>query len=108
MLITALVLQASELAAMAGFWLHTKHVATRELLIHGKRQPTKLPFVDDKLKEYAGVPSNTVKSVANRLTKLARKAVNTKAFEHVVTGLCNGNSAMRKKLMRKSPVVVIL
>lgn len=107
MLLTALALQGAELGLWAGLYYKTKHVLTQNILIHGRRQATKLPIIDGQLKKYAGSPTSTTKIIAQRMVTFARKAVNTKAFEHVVTGMANSQSPMRKRLVKKTPLIIL-
>lgn len=108
MILTAIALQATELAAWAGLWMHTQRTLVKDILVHGKKQPTKLPLIDHQLQKLVGHPTGVNRTIAKRITSMARVAVNTKAFEHVVSGLCNSKSKMRKHIVRKLPVVRIL
>jgi len=101
MLGTALLLQAAELGAWLGLYRVVKRQATRQVLVFGRPQPVKIPIVDAKLKTWAGHPSKTSSAVARRMVSFARKLVNTSAFEHVVAGLANPDSPIRRRLQKK-------
>lgn len=104
MLGTAIVLQAAELLGWGGLWLKLKSDAKQQILVHGKLQPQKIPFVDAQLKKAAGHPTKFQRAISQRAVKLVRRIVNTRAFEHIATGLLNPKSSLRKRF--KNPAVV--
>lgn len=108
MLGTALLLQIAELGAWFGLYQTVKRQTTRQILTYGRPQPTRIPIVDKKLEQLAGHPSKTTRAVTTRVVAFARKLVNTKAFEHVVVGMANSKSPLRKRLRRKSKLVMTL
>ena len=104
---TALIFQAAELIGWGGLWLKLKSDAQRQILIHGKPQPQRIPLLDGKLRDLAGHPSKVEQAVASRLVSGTRRVVNTRAFEYVINGLCNRRSKLHR-FAKKPPKVVIL
>ena len=104
---TALVFQAAELVGWGILWRKLKGDAQKQILIHGKPQPQKIPFVDAKLRDLAGHPNKVEQAIASRLVSGARRVVNTRAFEYLVGGLCNRRSKLHR-FAKKPPKVVIL
>jgi len=104
---TAIVLQALELSMWAGLWQKLKADATRQILIHGRVQPQRIPIIDKKLKQMAGHPTLFEQKSAERITKFIRRVTNTQAFEHLVTGLCNHNSPIRRYIEKPAIVKVL-
>lgn len=107
MLGTAIILQAAELLGWSGLWWKLKGDATKQILIHGTLQPQRIPIVDTQLEIMAGHPTRFQKRASERIVKLARRITNTRAFEHLVTGLINPQSKLRKKLSNP-PLVRVL
>lgn len=75
-----------------GFWLGCLNLRkrakdkTQALLLYGRPQATAIPVVDAKLKNWAGTPTPNQARAARWIVAGSRKLVNTKAFEHAVTG----------------------
>lgn len=75
-----------------GYWLgllglrHRAREKTRAILLYGKPQATSIPVIDGKLKQWAGEPTRNQERVSRFAVGGIRKLVNTKAFEHLVTG----------------------
>lgn len=100
----ALVLQAVELLGWGGLYWKVKADTTKQILIHGHLQPRKLPIVDKQLGRLAGHPNKLERSIADRVVKMSRSATNTVAFQHLITGLLNPRSGLRKYL--KKPALI--
>jgi len=104
---TAIILQAAELVGWTGLWWKLKGDATKQILIHGRVQPQRIPIIDGQLKNLAGHPTKFQREASTRIVKLVRHAVNTRAFEYVTAGLMNPKSSMRKQL-KTPPIVRVL
>lgn len=104
---TALIFQAAELVGWGVLWQKLKSDTQKQILIHGKPQPQRIPFVDSKLRDLAGHPSKVEQAIASRIVSGTRRIVNTRAFEYVVSGFCNRRSKLRR-FAKKPPKVVIL
>lgn len=100
----ALLIQAAELTGWTTLWLKLRDKQQKQMLMFGKPRPQQIPLVDSQLKKLAGNPNKLAKNAAARVTKLVRRAVNTQAFEYVVTGLLNSKSGLRSQL--KTPSIV--
>lgn len=85
-------------------WLKLKGDTTRQILINGRPAPMKIPVVDAKLKRLAGYPSRTASVISDKTVTLVRRAVNTRAFEYVVTGLCNPHSELRSYFKKPTTI----
>ncbi len=92
---TAIVLQSLELVGWGGLWWKLKASATKQILIHGRIQPQRIPIVDSQLKQMAGHPTKFQRMVGERTVKFIRRAVNTRAFEHLMFGIINPQSKLR-------------
>ena len=74
----------------AGFWSalaaakFRNRGKTRELLLHGCRPRTSLPFIDERLCKAAGTPTKPQAFLAQQLVNFVRWAANTKAMEHLI------------------------
>lgn len=97
---TAIFVQAVELIGWTGLWLKLKGDATRQILVHGRVQPQRIPIVDTQLKDLAGHPTKFQRAASKRVIKLARRIVNTRAFEHLIAGMFNPSSKLRLYLNR--------
>jgi hypothetical protein len=106
-IVTALILQSAELLAGASLWFKVKRDKARQILLFGSFQPTKIPILDHQLDKLAGSPTKTQRALSERLVKVTRKLVNTKAFEHAVTAIVNTRSILHTKLHSSSPTVLI-
>lgn len=106
MLGTAVVLQLTELSAWSLLYFKVKRDLVKRTLL-GTRLPTRIPVIDNKLKEYAGVPSNTHRKIAKRITALIQHISNTQALELLILGLLNGKSKLRHSF-KKSNIVIEL
>lgn len=100
----AIALQGLELLGWTTLSYKLKSSARREILTHGVRQPQRLPIVDDQLKSLAGTPNKFVRLASGRIVAIVRRIVNTRAFEHLVTGAINPKSELRKKFAK--PIIV--
>lgn len=104
---TAIVVQSLELLGWTGLWWKLKGDATKQILIFGHGQPQTIPIVDKQLKHLAGHPTKFQRAASERIIKLARRVVNTRAFEHVVAGVLNTKSPMRKHF-KQPPLVRVI
>lgn len=69
-----------------------KHFRQHDLLINWNPPIKTLPVIDPYLAKYAGTPSKFDKYCALKIVAGVRKAVQYKAFEHVVVGVMNRQS----------------
>jgi hypothetical protein len=77
-------------ALEVGFWFgqagyrrrHRERI--RERLVWGRQPATRLPFIDERLRKAAGVPTRLQTRVANGIVRAARWAAHTRAFELVI------------------------
>jgi hypothetical protein len=106
MLLTPFILQGIELLAGACLWSKVRRDRTRQILIFGKFQPTEIPILDKQLEKWAGSPSKAQRFGVRRIVMVARKLVNTKAFEHIITALVNNKSEAYRRF-KPSPLVLI-
>jgi len=56
----------------------------RDILIYGIAQPKSLPVIDTQIQKAAGAPTKSQAAIARWITRGARLAINTKAFEYAV------------------------
>lgn len=88
-------------------YTRTRQQAVRDYLTHGRKMPKAIPFVDSRLKRYAGHPGPIARKISKRTVKMARRFVNTVAFEHIVDGAFNPKSQIRKYFTKKrAPIIV--
>ena len=106
MIVLAILLQAAELLGWGTLYLKLKGDTTRQILVHGTMQAQRIPVVDNQMKKLAGYPTDFERKSAEKLTKLVRGVANTQAFQHLLTGVCNSRSPLRKHL--RTPVKVRL
>lgn len=104
MIVGALLLQAAELATWFGLYRKVKSETTRQILTFGRPQPSRIPILDDQLRRLAGNPSKPAQMASKRVIGLARRLVNTRAFEHIVTGLINPKSKLRSKILKSKTI----
>jgi hypothetical protein len=75
-----------------GYWLgmlglrHRAREKTRALLLYGKPQATSIPVIDGRIRKWAGEPTKNQERVSRVAVRGIRAFINTKAFEHLITG----------------------
>jgi len=81
-----LLLQAFEVGSWFGQvgYHERQREGIRERLVWGRRPPTRLPFIDERLRRAAGVPTRAQMLVAHGVVRAVRWATHTRAFELVV------------------------
>lgn len=101
MIAGALLLQALELTAWLGLYRKVKSETRRQILTFGHPKPSKIPLLDARLKKWSGYPTKPRAFAAKRAISMARRLVNTRAFEYLMVGITNPRSKMHQQLVKK-------
>lgn len=102
-----LTLQGAELLGWTALWRKSKSDANHRIVTQGFKTTQRIPVVDGMLKRMAGQPNNFEKGLSSRLTKLVRAIANTTALEHLIAGLVNARSPIRKRLQQSNTMRVL-